>query len=99
MLKAFALALAIVPFGLLSNTASAGHRGGRCGGCGGAAPCVTATAPAAIPATAQAPNAGRRSFSYAPESAPMRAPAYRSYRSGGSSFQDAGAKMRGDFGR
>lgn len=98
MLKAFALALAIVPFGLFTNTASAGHRGGGCGGCGGvAAPCATATA-ASVPTTAQAPNAARRSFSYAPESTMMRAPVYRSYRSSGSSF-DAGAKMRGDFGR
>jgi len=100
MLKILALALAVVPFGSLANPVFAGHRGGGCGGCGGATACTTAAVPAsAAPVTAQTPGATRRAYSYAPESTMMRAPVYRSYRSSGSNFGDAGAKMRGDFGR
>lgn len=66
-----------------------------------AAPCPHTHAAPAAPETAQRPAPTTRRYSYEPSPEPSRvyrAPAMRRG-FGGSGFPDAGAKMRGDFGR
>src|SRR2546423_1189869 len=105
MMKTFALALVLVPFGLIADSASACCRHRGCGGCGG---CYTnncsgcnggapAAAPAPMPAPAQAPapsaqlpNAARRAYSYQPGVANPIGPMNTNYRGYPAGVPDAG---------